>query len=675
MVYCGKPSKGCSNCRERKIRCDQREPRCGQCEKRQQQCPGYRNLVDLMFRDESSHVIKKARAKARKRGTPTSGLEPGTISPETETRLSLTPEPPRGKRSLSLIVPTRPRVSSSPAHRDDDDDDDESWSNNDSSLLMSPDSGSWPSTPPMALLYNLAPTCQERGTAYFFSRYVTINETACHQRFDFVYEVWKPSLVPDRQVDGVLASMTAVGLMGLASMTRSEEMMEAARKSYGTALRLTNAALTNDTEATKDTTMLSVLILGLFEMMAENTPQTRTVKAFQEHVNGAATLAKVRGPEQFRTKAGVKMFSMLCQRVMISCIQKEIPMPQALLDLREEMNKTLDPGDPRLQISPLMYECLKVRCDIKRGEMTEPEAIIRRLLGIEDEFVKLVARLAPSWHYRIFRVTRHHPAIFRNTCHLYPSVWHANVWNATRSTRILILETILSEIHKELQNPLPRLSDPSWFVKEFNKAKRQLERMVDAICASVPQHLGLVNPVDGSIETASTPISSVEVRETPSPPTSPAARSNSTSSSDSPAASTGSNNKGAHSSPGPRRWPTGLTILDITKAKDAEDEAARFMLLVSATSTVVWPLYMIGMSSVCTDEMKAYAVDRLRTLYMETGIRQADAVANLLEEHEVEVSASSSTLSAVEWLVKEEQLVLLTEAEKVNMDLANRILV
>lgn len=70
------------------VQCDQQEPGCGQCEKRQQQCPGYRNLVDLMFRDESSHVIKKANARARKRGSLSSASS--TPSPSLQTCLPVT---------------------------------------------------------------------------------------------------------------------------------------------------------------------------------------------------------------------------------------------------------------------------------------------------------------------------------------------------------------------------------------------------------------------------------------------------------------------------------------------------------------------------------------------------------------------------------------------------------
>lgn len=64
MVYCGKPSKGCGQCRSRKIRCDQARPACSQCIRAKRDCPGYRDQLSLMFRDESKSVVRKAKAEA-----------------------------------------------------------------------------------------------------------------------------------------------------------------------------------------------------------------------------------------------------------------------------------------------------------------------------------------------------------------------------------------------------------------------------------------------------------------------------------------------------------------------------------------------------------------------------------------------------------------------------------
>jgi len=406
-------------------------------------------------------------------------------------------------------------------------------------------------------------------------------------------------------------------------MTRSRDMMEAAQKSYGTALRLMNHALADPIEAVKDTTMLCVLILGVFEMMTENGPRAHTLEAFQEHVNGAAALAIMRGRSQFKTSAGKRMFAMLCQRVVINCIQRAMPFPAPLQELYREMIKSQEPGDPSAWITTMMFEVLQIRSDVHTGVIMDPEIIVEKLLALEEQYDHLVEQVPASWLYRTFKLSRHHPAVFGGFVHLYPSLWHATIWNSLRTTRILVLETILSQIYLQSQAYPPSLCSER-YVEEFAKAKRKLRHIVQDTIASVPQHLGLVNPTDGTIEgltPMAPPISTVEVRETPSPPTSPSTRSDSVSSA-------------TLSIPELMGQPNALTILDVTGAQDPEENAHRFMQLASATSTIVWPLFMVGMSSACSTEAKSYIIDRLRTLYMETGIRQADSIANLLVEHE-----------------------------------------
>ncbi|KKK26308.1 hypothetical protein ARAM_001563 [Aspergillus rambellii] len=65
MVYYGALSKGCQRCRQRKIKCDEGKPGCLKCAKSNRKCPGYRDLKEILFRDESSRIIGKARRVAR----------------------------------------------------------------------------------------------------------------------------------------------------------------------------------------------------------------------------------------------------------------------------------------------------------------------------------------------------------------------------------------------------------------------------------------------------------------------------------------------------------------------------------------------------------------------------------------------------------------------------------
>jgi len=79
------------------LKCDQKEPACTQCSKKGIACPGYRNLVDLMFRDESSHVIKKVKSKRTQPRVPSRSNPAGQGLP--------TPSP-------SPLIPAEPIYSS-----------------------------------------------------------------------------------------------------------------------------------------------------------------------------------------------------------------------------------------------------------------------------------------------------------------------------------------------------------------------------------------------------------------------------------------------------------------------------------------------------------------------------------------------------------------------------------
>ncbi|UKZ78118.1 hypothetical protein TrVFT333_005852 [Trichoderma virens FT-333] len=225
MVYCGKPSKGCSNCRERKIRCDQKDPGCGQCTKRQIECPGYRNIVDLMFRDESNHVIKKAttakpRIKKLKHGVraaPKLDAAPLPLNPpppSPSAGVLVLRDSPRPSKALGpfkthskngpllsvLLAGSRGdgdrydndswQTNSYPyeyerivrrGHSDDDDDDD-----GDDSFDFDDETDTLVHIP-----YAPSHSLQERGTAFFFSRYVATDH-GCYQNYDFIYDIWKP---------------------------------------------------------------------------------------------------------------------------------------------------------------------------------------------------------------------------------------------------------------------------------------------------------------------------------------------------------------------------------------------------------------------------------------------------------------------------------------------------
>ncbi|KAL7808423.1 hypothetical protein V8C26DRAFT_413344 [Trichoderma gracile] len=678
MVYCGKPSKGCSNCRERKIRCDQKDPGCGQCTKRQIECPGYRNIVDLMFRDESNHVIKKATAakprikklKHGVRAAPKLGAAPLEPPP-----LPLSPSPPspsssssssssssgalvlrdssRPSKTLSSFKP-RP-TNSSPllsvllagAREGEDggrygyeswqtnaypyeyDDDEANYHGNDDydgTFDFGDEEGG---DTVVHIPYAPSISLQERGTAFFFSRYVATDH-GCYQNYDFIYDIWKPpsmrrprgrGAAPLKRTDALIsAGMTAVGLVGLSKITGDRETMVRAQQSYGAALQLANAALRNPGEAVEDSTMLGVLILGTYEFISGHTPQT--LHAWQEHINGAATLATMRGQAQFRTKAGVRMFLMLCHSVLISCIQSGLPMPKSIVDLRNELRHVTDSKRPAWRVIDPLYRALQIRHDIKHRRITGVDEIVGSLVEIEDDFEKLINELPPSWRYQNVKLTKSNPAIMGRTCHVYPGLTQATAWNAVRTMRMLVQETILEQLCHSVDDPTTL---PMHHQLLLVKAMRMLRMLGEAVVGSVPQHFGIVSSRDIKYSKAKGEQPTVTARNQSSTLlTAPLLPQ--------------SSDRDESKSPVPA-WPresvaTRPTLLDPTQSELGNGrgcDSERFLTLATASNTIIWPLYTLGLSSSCTHEMSAYIVDRLMTIYRETGLEQARVVAGMMQ--------------------------------------------
>ncbi|EHK51027.1 hypothetical protein TRIATDRAFT_279683 [Trichoderma atroviride IMI 206040] len=680
MVYCGKPSKGCSHCRERKIRCDQKEPGCGQCIKRHIECPGYRNMVDLMFRDESHDVIKKAtsakpRIKKLKHG--------GRAAPKLATPQIAPPRPP-SPSSAALVIRDSPRppkalgplmrrskkspllsvLLAGPYARkdgfDEDDwvthtypyeyqrivrrgrsDDDYDYDDDDDFFDLDLDGPAGDAL--VHIPYAPSISLQERGTAFFFSRYVA-TDLGCYQNYDFIYDIWKPPTMsrprrfeippqapPIKRSDALIsAGMTAVGLVGLSKITGDRETMLRAQQSYGAALQLANAALRDPKEAVEDSTMLGVLILGTYEFISGRTPQT--LHAWQEHINGAATLATLRGQDQFHTKAGVRMFTMLCHSVLISCIQSGLPMPKAIVDLRNELRNVADSKLPAWRVIDPLYKALQIRHDIKHRRITGMDDIIGSLVEIEDEFEMLIRGLPPSWRYQNVSLTKSNPAIMGPSCHVYPGLTQATSWNAVRTMRILVQETILEQLCYSVEDPTTL---PMHHQLHLVKAMKMLRKLGEAVVGSVPQHFGIVSSRDVKYNknkgaTRPTVTAQNQPSTIVSAPLLPPAPERDDSKSPVPA------------------WQresatTRPTLLDPTQSElgNGRSDSERFLTLATASNTIIWPLYTLGLSSSCTHETSAYIVDRLMSIYRETGLEQARVVAGMMQNRQESLTWAS----------------------------------
>ena len=242
MVYCGKPSKGCGQCRSRKIRCDQTRPTCSQCAKANRVCPGYRDELSLMFRDESQMVVQKAKSGSSRSKPRTSRQTSRTSSPNSVPHAETEP----------LVLEETFDFNVDPQQE----------------LIQQITRG------PLVTRPSFSPT--ELEAVCFFTRYNT-----------WPGAFWGVSTMPNLFVsDGtpsqqaMKASIISVGTAMLSRVTKSEPLKLLAERQYGSALNLTNSALSNEVDAKENSTLATVIILALFEVRLCITFKMATTELF-----------------------------------------------------------------------------------------------------------------------------------------------------------------------------------------------------------------------------------------------------------------------------------------------------------------------------------------------------------------------------------------------------------
>lgn len=252
MVYCGKPSKGCAECRSRKIRCDQARPACSQCTKASRACSGYRDQLSLMFRDESQQVVRKANssATAARRATKSSkraAARAGTPASTSTTGLksSRSPSLPQGSPTPEASVSDLTSFDSSPGRVE-------------------------------ALEPAMKPQSDQQTLNVQPSYYPTQDEAVCYfLRYNaWPGAFWMLNATPDifmqnnrsSSLQAMKAGVVSVGTGMLSRIRRCPSLKLAAEREYGTALRHMNSAVTDVVEARAHPTLAAVLLLAIFEV-------------------------------------------------------------------------------------------------------------------------------------------------------------------------------------------------------------------------------------------------------------------------------------------------------------------------------------------------------------------------------------------------------------------------
>ncbi|KAJ5494240.1 hypothetical protein N7463_010327 [Penicillium fimorum] len=608
MVYCGRPSTSCNNCRSKKRRCDKAVPECGQCCRTGQKCHGYRDPSSLIFRDESTQVINRARSKVSKRtltAAPTDGLsvertaprqgqnqqqynsapdyhpsrpsdvvdetmldmsdvdvgagvfaggsfmpelmsfhdpfnpdETGLFSLHQDASPSAIPASGDGPGSADSVPVSvsgrRSRVGTSSVGGDDvahDQFPDDGSNRGDRQRLghnnftsSQSESIARPFSLPLVII----------GLDFFLSHYVVRQSGPSSGFFDYVPAMLAQDDGGNEMLEGAIL---AVGFSGLARTTSQADLLTRSMMMYTRTMERVNLALADPQAARRDSTIVSVLVLALYEF------SKASIDGWKHHTEGASSLLNLRGRSQFSTSTGLQIFKDVFSQLLTNCLRSGSPMPSSLRMLRIEAANAIGISDPYWAACSGMVELLDLYQHISPGgysffpnssgvssglaapsnasnspstaSSSSPAStsiLSGPLKGANISIEHLERHLSQAFEidYRLESTFSNCPSEWlfttesnspsnsydptrsrRDVNHIYHDVWIASVWNSMRICRILANHAISHLLLRGAN------TDSNWFfannyADRLHQATQTIVRLRDEILASVPQLMGSV---------------------------------------------------------------------------------------------------------------------------------------------------------------------------------------
>lgn len=665
-----------------------------------QKCPGYRDPSSLIFRDESSQVIDKARSKINKRSAAAAAAATQQQQLSQTAHRSPIPQLANPPRSQPTPPQQYPLPQKMPAVEDmlgdmgdgmfsngtfnfdllgfnspfnaegglftlSTDSSDAMMTGTDSTVASGMNStaasmvdvprgevpGRTSSTTGMDLTMAGSPGSSHDGSIHrplslpldmigldFFLTHYVVHQSGPSSGFlDYVVTI----LAREEGHELLEGAVLAVGFAGLARTTKQTDLMCRSIMMYTRTMERVNRALADPVAARRDSTIVTVLVLALYEF------SKASLDGWRQHIDGAVSLLNVRGKSQFNSSTGLQIFKDVFTQLLTNCLRIGIPMPSSLRMLRTEASKAFSVSDPYWIASSAMVELLDLYHQISPGGYTfinhnpttpipsslaasaqsgaagnqskksqpnlsieDLERYLSQALDIDYRLESRFAECSPEWCYTVMPnpmpLNSDSGRFHGDVHHIYHDVYIANVWNRMRTCRILANHAIGYLLLRGAN------LDPNWFfsnnyVDRLQNVSKTMAYIRSDLIAAVPQLMGFVT------SQAQQQVQQEQQMYRPKGMT-PVATSDS------------GIDVGDHNSPNsPPYSPTSLF--------GSSDPVSGYTGSAAGAYFATWVLLTVGCMHSLTDETRAWTVTQLKRISTQAGFTQADDFAKFIEHH------------------------------------------
>lgn len=429
------------------------------------------------------------------------------------------------------------------------------------------------------IAWEMKSSLEDQAVGFFFANYVVEPSIVPRGQFD-----WLPELLNQPNTERVLqSSVNAAGLASLANTTKSPAIMKRAQEEYVAALAMTNRALQFKKTAIKDSTLISVILLGMYENFQYQ--DSDSLKAWARHTNGACALLRLRGEEQFKSSVGRRVLHQFYGTVLLVALESGTAVPPDISELWEKLTTT---GDYRIHgkhWTVNMVRFMKNAISLSGDKTSDPVTIVAEAMKLDRELDEIKTLIPSVWKYETFQLEKPVEHVFSNTYHIYLDPWIAQMWNNLRACRMFLHAVIRRQLLKGSECHPPLFHRDR--VREQIAASEQVMRAGAAgVCAAAPQILGQV----------------------PFP-----------------------------EFPGSKKSFYSDTCPELVEPRDPTFQLRPPGTFLNSTRPtgvhhLIWPLYAIGGSDLASPELTQWAIDQLYFIALRLGTRQAVVLAEELKQ-------------------------------------------
>lgn len=329
-----------------------------------------------------------------------------------------------------------------------------------------------------SIVRGLVPGAETIATVYFLETHVLGTS------FMYLPRYW--SSIGDDDV--VKAAMLPTALAAFACSSQQLQLLHQARTYYSIALAATNKALGTRELVTLKSTLLSVLLLSMFEALTfrgQKSPQN-----WNAHVNGLTTILQMRGDHQFFDELDANLFNHASFQILASCVMQAIPVPRHLRNLQLRAVTLLGYDDANVRMVRLLDGIAMLKANMRGMLATE---VVREIMRLNQFVLEESKDLKATEPYRVLTCTKckTYGRGSRLQHHQYPSVSSARQWCNIRLIRLSFDEWIFYAFDGE---PLGIIVNSPSHHDPLNDSWNQLRGRVtldfletlDEILASVP---------------------------------------------------------------------------------------------------------------------------------------------------------------------------------------------